>query len=451
MAAPEAADATGAAGLWSTVKTLADALWFPAFFAVGFMVFYLIPFHAPAPHDLPVAVQGEQAAASVQSALDEQLPGGFDVAATADAEQAVLDRDAVAAYAPADRELFVAGAMGMALEQATVQPFTALAEADGGTLAVTDAAPAAAGDSMGMSLFYLVLTWTITGYIGAMMVRVHAGHLAARTKMLALAGFGAFTSVFCYAFGAALHVVPDAPAVMLVAFMLNQSVAWTVMGIAPFVKKWLPGVAMLIFVLLSMPASGGAIPLAMVPDFFQALHPFLPMGQAMDAIRGLLYFNGVGVAGPSAVLVAWLVLGGLLAAAGFRKEKRDAEGADGDGPALAGTVTGDGGAPLPGAVVTVLDHAGAHVAELEAGEDGAYRGTGLPEGVLTVLASAPGRSPRLGRITLGAPTGADAGPSGEAAPADGAGAADREGGAAGGGEAVLDFSLPADEAPVRAE
>src|SRR5690606_14078260 len=44
----------------SLVRSLASALWFPMFFIVWFMVCYLLPFHAPAPHDMPVAVVGEQ-------------------------------------------------------------------------------------------------------------------------------------------------------------------------------------------------------------------------------------------------------------------------------------------------------------------------------------------------------------------------------------------------------
>ncbi|MFC7744783.1 hypothetical protein ACFQXA_33455 [Nocardiopsis composta] len=83
-----------------TVKTLADALWFPVLFAVGFMFCYLLPFHSPHPRELPVAVQGEEAAAAVSVALDEAAPGGFDVTPVDDAERAVHDRDAVAGYSP---------------------------------------------------------------------------------------------------------------------------------------------------------------------------------------------------------------------------------------------------------------------------------------------------------------------------------------------------------------
>ncbi|MFC5099366.1 hypothetical protein [Kibdelosporangium philippinense] len=55
-------------------KALVQALWFPAFFVVGFMVFYLVPFHAPAPHHVPVAVVGQQAEGSLSTALEQRAP-----------------------------------------------------------------------------------------------------------------------------------------------------------------------------------------------------------------------------------------------------------------------------------------------------------------------------------------------------------------------------------------
>ncbi|WP_017540281.1 carboxypeptidase regulatory-like domain-containing protein [Nocardiopsis halophila] len=411
----------GATRALETTRALANALWFPVLFAVGFMFCYLLPFHSPAPHDLPVAVQGEEAAAAVSVALEEAAPGGFDVVPTEDPDEAVLDRDAVAAYDPAAHTLHVAGSLGAALEQTAVKTFTPIAAQDGAELEVADDAPAASGDGMGMSLFYMVLTWTLTGYIVVMMLSAHAPHLRRRTKLLTVAGFGAFTSVFCYTVAAVVDVIPHDPAVIAIAFLLTQAVSWTCLGLAPFVTKWLPGVAMTVFVLLSMPSSGGAIPLPMVPEFFQALHPLMPMGRALDAIRAVLYFDGAGLWGSVAVLGGWLVLGALLlAAATLRERSRRAPGAhagDRGGPAkaeaaedtgagkdaepsLIGRVTDTAGRPVAGAVVSVVDHSGRHVAALESGADGAYSGLGLPGERLTLLASAPGHSPRVARVTL---------------------------------------------------
>ncbi|WP_017627151.1 carboxypeptidase regulatory-like domain-containing protein [Nocardiopsis chromatogenes] len=414
----------GASRALETARTLANALWFPVLFAAGFMFCYLLPFHSPAPHDLPVAVQGEEAAAAVSVALEDASPGGFDVVPTDDPERVVLDRDAVAAYDPAHHELYVAGSLGAALEQTAVSTFTPVAAQDSSGLEVTDAAPSAPGDGMGMSLFYLVLTWTLTGYISVIMLAAHAPHLRRRAKVLTVAGFGAFTSVFCYTVADVIDAIPHDLSVIPIAFLLTQAVSWTCLGLAPFVTKWLPGVAMTVFVLLSMPSSGGAIPLPMVPEFFQNLHPVLPMGRAIDAIRAVLYFDGAGLWPAVAVLGGWLALGALLLAAATVRERsrrrapgahaggaaraasEEADDAAGSGPgtdaspSLIGRVTDTSGRPVAGAVVSVVDHAGRHVAALESGTDGAYSGMGLPGDRLTLLASAPGHSPRVARVTL---------------------------------------------------
>ncbi|WP_051065550.1 carboxypeptidase regulatory-like domain-containing protein [Nocardiopsis potens] len=392
-----------------TVKTLANALWFPVLFAVGFMFCYLLPFHSPHPRELPVAVQGGEAAAAVSVALEEAAPGGFDVTPVDDAERAVHDRDAVAGYSPAGHELVVAGSLGAALEQTAVAAFTPVAAHDGAELKITDTAPAAPGDGMGMSLFYLVLTWTLTGYIAVLMLSAHAPAMRRGGKLLAVLGFGAFTSAFCYAVAVSIDAIPHDLRVVPIAFLLTQAVSWTCLGLAPFVTKWLPGVAMSLFVLLSMPSSGGAIPLPMVPEFFQALHPVLPMGRALDAIRAVLYFDGAGLLPALAVLGGWLALGAaLLAAATWRDRSRRRTAAAAGDPdrfpgaplSLIGRVTDEAGTPVAGAVVGVVDPSGTQIAVLESRADGSYLGRGLPEGRLTLLVSAPGHAPRASRIPM---------------------------------------------------
>ena len=76
-----------------------------------------------------------------------------------------------------------------------------------------------------------------------------------------------------------------------------------------------------LFVLLSMPSSGGTIPVSLVPPFFAALHPLMPMGNLVDALRGLFYFNGVGVGRPVAVLCAWMVFGFALIGADVLRQR----------------------------------------------------------------------------------------------------------------------------------
>ena len=153
--------------------------------------------------------------------------------------------------------------------------------------------------------------------------------------------------------------------------------------------------------------SGGAIPKELVPPFFQFFHLLLPLGQAADSIRGVLYFDGArswpGITG----LAVWCVIGVSLTAAtqwwSKRKRENDPEAVAEAGsyehqddrdaivdptfepprPAhhrtLAGTVRLAGELPARGAVVTVTDSAGNQLARVDADTDGGYEVHDLPD------------------------------------------------------------------------
>lgn len=84
-----------------------------------FVSVYLAAFHAPRPHDLPVAVVGAaQETQRVADGLERGVPGGFEVKQYADestARHAVQDRAVYAAYVTGTSgspELLYAGANG---------------------------------------------------------------------------------------------------------------------------------------------------------------------------------------------------------------------------------------------------------------------------------------------------------------------------------------------------
>lgn len=177
-----------------------------------------------------------------------------------------------------------------------------------------------------------------------------------------------------------------------------------------------------------MPSSGGAIPKELVPPFFQALHGFLPLGQAVDAMRGILYFHGVGAPRGILGLCCWFALGVALVAGHQwwvrRKARTDPEAVtaagtyeheDDDGVVvdpvleapkprkhrtLSGTVRDDDATPVPGAVLTVTDQSGLQLARLVASTGGEYAVHDLPEGFVTVVVSAPGRRPAVDRVPI---------------------------------------------------
>jgi len=419
------------------LRTLAESLWFPVFFAVGFVCCYLLAFHSPSPHHIEIAVADPAAAARIEAAMDQARPGAFDVqpVATADdAAQAVRDRTATAAYSadPAAPTLFVAKADGYMLESVLTSAFTPIAGQTGHALAVTDLAPTEAGDTMGTGMFYLVLIWNIPSYIVVMMM-LRAVTLSRRAKVATLVGFGAFLTLIGYAGGVAMDVIPNDPVAIPVAFLLTQAVSLTSFGLVPFVKQWFPGVAMGLFVLLSMPSSGGAVPIQMVPGFFRALHPIFPMGNLIEALRGIFYFDGVGVLRPILVLCAWIVLGVALIvghslwlrrrerAAGLVEEPPVEEPAVEDpaiemprptalpvherhfgeqAPALVGAVQAEEGAAVPRAAVTVVDGRGRQLVKTVADDEGRYAIAGLPEQFVDLVVSAPGFDAVASRVLV---------------------------------------------------
>jgi hypothetical protein len=401
------------------VRTLAASLWFPAFFVVGFMIFYLIPFHSPSPHHLPIAVVGQSAAQQVEGALAQAKPGGFDVTVLPDdaaVRDAIAHREIVGGYDPADHTLFLAQAEGLQQSQILQQYLGRLAPQP---LTVTDVAPPAPNDTYGTSLFYIAMAWNIGGYIVVMML-MQAVTVSRRTKLLTVVGFGAVATVVAWAFGRALDVLPGNASVLVIGFLLTQAVAWTTFGLAPFVRRALPGVAMLLFVLLSIPSSGGAIPRYMVPGFFQFLHPILPLGNAIDAARGILYFGGRSITVPILVLLSWWVVGAALVglhAWRERRAERDADSLDHiaeyeadaaavggswehPAPALAGRVLDVDDRPVRDARITVMDTAGRQLALAASGSDGRYRVDALPHGLVTVLAGGSRHEPALHRVLV---------------------------------------------------
>ncbi|WP_431038750.1 hypothetical protein ACQYWQ_28915 [Streptomyces sp. P6-2-1] len=420
------------AALAHLARTLASGLWFPLLFFFGFLLCYALPFHNPAPHDVRVAVSGPQAAREIRAGFDEASPGAFDIISAdtaADARRKVLDRDTEAAFAAdAGRPtLYLAKADGALLEQAVTTAFRTLVERQGGQLTTVELVPTASGDTSGTGLFYLTMSLNISAYISVMML-IRA-HLTRRGKLLTLACLSAFMSLVAYFIGRGLDIVPDEPLGILYLFLLSQAIAWVTYGLVPFVRQFIPGVAITLFVLLSIPSSGGAIPYQMVPAFFRALHPVFPLGNIIEALHGIFYFDGRGVLRPTLVLCAWLVLGLLLVAFGAvlsRRKEHEAAGATaaeepvedpaleapvphavtpgahdpfGEGTAvLGGEVFHDDGRPVPGVFITVLGHDGHQLIKTVTDEEGRWGAAGLPEDWVSVLALPKGHRPAASRV-----------------------------------------------------
>jgi hypothetical protein len=74
------------------------------------------------------------------------------------------------------------------------------------------------------------------------------------------------------------------------------------------------GIAILLFVVLGNPASGGPYATTLLPDIWRTIGPYLPTGAGGDLMRNIAYFDGDATGRPLLVLFVW-----LAAALGFAR------------------------------------------------------------------------------------------------------------------------------------
>ncbi|MGW7426893.1 carboxypeptidase regulatory-like domain-containing protein [Streptomyces sp. NPDC054813] len=412
-------------------RTLLETLAAPLLLFLGLLACFPTAFHEPLPNDAKIVVAGPALETKIDAALQAQHPGWFDVSARADAQgarQAVLDRDAVAGYAVKGKHhavLYVAKANGASLELALQKGFTALAAHQHQKLTVTDVAPTVPKDENGTTLVYLGVAWNVPSYIMATTL-LRVVPFNRRKKLLTAVGTAAVFSALGYFVGTQLDYLPHDLSALGIAFLLTTAVATFSLGMAPFVKQALPLVGLGLYIVLSVPTSG-VVPVSMLPTFFQDLHTVMPLGNAVDALRGALYFDDTGVLKPVLVLCAWIAAGAaLLGLDAWRQHRRivrlEAEGEEeyvpeppvedpaveapvptalpvhehhfGEQlPMLEGIVCDDEQQPIRHVAVTVMDTGGRQLVRTATNARGEYAVTGLPEGYVSVVVSHPGRSP----------------------------------------------------------
>ncbi|MFD9209179.1 carboxypeptidase regulatory-like domain-containing protein [Streptomyces sioyaensis] len=416
-----------------TARTLAENLWLPALFLAGLLFSYLVAFHHPAPHHIKVAVAASrQSTAQLQEGLDRVTPGAFDlvpVGTLRDAVSAVTHQDAVAALEPQGNsfQLYGAKAYGATLEPLLQNAFTGAAQHAGKTLNFHELVATLPGDAFGTTGTYAALACTLPCYFVVVGMQRAVG-FNRRRQCLTFLGCGIVTAGLTYVFSVyGLQALPEHPLLLLHLFLLTQAVALTAYGLVPFFGRFFPGVAATLFMLLGMPSSGGMVPVAMVPEFFRFLHPILPLGNAVDALRSVAYLDHTKLARPTLALAGWAVGGLVLILLGWVKQRwklRAQEAQDEASiqqtapvddpsmelpaptsltphhhhfgeqePLLVGRVVDDFGFPVAGAVLTVTTGHGRELLRARTDANGEYAATGLSEGHVLVLVSMPGHLP----------------------------------------------------------
>jgi Carboxypeptidase regulatory-like domain len=270
--------------------------------------------------------------------------------------------------------------------------------------------------------------------------------LSLRAKLAVIVGVGAFASIAGFLIAYWLGAVPGQALPILYGFLNFEAVALTVFGLASLTGPYIAaGVAVTLFVFLSIPSSGGAIPYQMVPTFFDWLHPVMPLGNLIDAMRSIFYFDGTNMIRPTLVLCAWIAIGAALITVSALLHRARQQPAPAPGPAspagppirelpgpaaaaepvvlqapiayampaanrtddlayrppmLFGTVTDTTGTPIGAANITIIDAHGHQLMRTSTDRSGRYAVDGLPGDILTVLLSPPGRTPLATRVML---------------------------------------------------
>jgi hypothetical protein len=287
-------------------------------FAAVFVAVVVGAFHAPSPHGLPVGIVAPAAVTGqVEEGLGQAVPGEFELriyASEAAAQAAIAhnELDGALIDAGGSPRLLVAQGDGAAVAQTVSTAFDAVVARSGQVLTVTDVVPPLPRDSMALSPFFVVLgvlfPGLAAGVVSALLFRRERAAWCVAAPIVAAAGVGAAGAGIADGIAGLGHYLPLAGIITLFAL----AVALPTAALAR-IRPPLAAAALLVFVVLGIPASGGPSGLApFVPGFIRVLHPALPLGLATSAVRGAVYFHGYGVVGPLWALAAWAIAGAAV-------------------------------------------------------------------------------------------------------------------------------------------
>jgi hypothetical protein len=295
---------------------------------LAFLGSYVGALHEPKPREVPVAVVGPPSAADALDRLPGRPLDATAVSSLEAGEQRVARREAYAVYVPAapaegkrrqsPSELYVASAANRTMATLLPVVFQRIAkEQRQPEVTVHDLAPLPPADSNGLSGFYAVVSWMVGGYFAATLLgmvgeaRIRSRRRAAYRLggMLAMSlASGLFSAILLRS---AIGVFGDASFFdiwMIGALCVFAAGAATIafqslLGIAG------TGIAVLLFVVLGNPSSGGPYSPELMPGLWREIGAALPPGAGTTLVRNTAYFDGIATAGPAIVLLIWAAVG----------------------------------------------------------------------------------------------------------------------------------------------
>jgi len=301
----------------------------------AFAVSYIGAMHGPqSPHRMPVGVVAPPpAVAQLQKATNASGPL-FTLkpqASVAAAEDSIRHRRVLGAYVPAPTgttdELLVTSVIGQGAPRALEIAFSQVAQAQRHTLQVRDVLPPHHGDTQGLVPFYLVIAWTVGGYLALTLVGLMAG-MNSRTPRLALERIGllaAYSILSGIAGTLIAHTIMDfLGGNWWLQALIGMLVVFSVAVFANGLQTWLglvgTGIVIFMFVVLGNPSAAGPWPRNMIPGFWRVIGPWLPNFQGTNAVRGVAYFHSQGVWSAVWVFIIYTAIGLVLSVAGAGRD-----------------------------------------------------------------------------------------------------------------------------------
>jgi hypothetical protein len=304
-------------------------------FAALFATSFIGALHQPKPHDVPIAVVAPPSeVAALQQRLTTAVPGAFTLERYGSERQAKTSlRDATvdAVWAPplppASKastggarpvaQLFTASALGEVPTQVIAKTFASVGKAAGQTMRVRDLVPLPARDPLGASSFFFGVGVFLPSFLGSIVMTLllrRTPALVSMAAILVLAGCVGLIDVTIIDAGLGA-LVGDYGALIGIAALTSLAFSAPVLAAGRLLSPIGPLLALLVFVVLGLPASGGPFGTAFLPGLQRAFSPGLPLTNAVDAVRNVSYFGGHELAGHLGVLAVWAGAGLLVVAA----------------------------------------------------------------------------------------------------------------------------------------
>ncbi len=301
--------------LHPSLQLIGLQLWLPLFFIVMFCLCYVAAFHAPHPHEVPVALV--DAPAGLRAAIEKALPGVLDLqtyASVDSARQAVLHGHVAIAFDGSTDTVYRATAhqyQVAALIPATLEPiFTA----QGITVTSTDLAPLPGWDEYGTVSLYLMLSWCIGGYMVAMFIGLMGAPLRHRTRVVVILSGGVLISAITNTLaGPVIGAVHGHFGMLfLIGWGWIVAIGLAVNGFSYFAGRFIALPAMVVFIFLSMPSSGAAYPSWFMPQPFAWLNHVVVGSGITEMLKRELYDVGPGFGRGLTMMLAYAVGGVVL-------------------------------------------------------------------------------------------------------------------------------------------